>query len=57
MKNNIEVLLYNQPLDGPQGEVKEPIGRNMRNNHPKSQIIGDLAEKVQTRSSLKLQGH
>jgi len=29
----------------------------MRRNHPKSRIIGDLADHVQTKSSLKTQGH
>ena len=29
----------------------------MRRNHPENQIIGDLANCVQTRSSLKTQGH
>jgi len=35
-----------------QEEVREPIGRIMRRNHLESQIIGDPADRVQTRSSL-----
>jgi len=36
-----------------QEEVREPIGGIMRRNHPESQIIGDPANHVQTRSSLR----
>ena len=38
-------------------EIKEPVGRIMRRKHPKSQIIGDPTDHVQTRLSLKTQGH
>ena len=40
-----------------QVEVKEPIGRIIRRNHPESQIIGDPTYRVQTRLPLKTQGH
>jgi len=38
-----------------QEEVQEPTGCIMRINQPESQIIGDLVDHVQTRSSLKTQ--
>jgi len=40
-----------------QAEVEEPTGCIIRRNYPKSQIIGDPADHVQTRLSLKTQGH
>ena len=40
-----------------QEEVREPTGCIMRRNHLKIQIISDLANHVQRRSSLKTQRH
>ena len=40
-----------------QAKVREPTGHIMRRNHPESQIIGDPIDHVQTRLSLKTQGH
>ena len=40
-----------------QVEVKEPTRRIMRRNHLEIQIISDLIYHVQTRSSLRTQGH
>jgi len=44
-------------MDGLQEEAREPIGRIMRKNHLESQIISDLTNRVQTRSSFRSQGH
>ena len=38
-----------------QDEVRDPTRRIMRRNHPESQIIGDLTDHVQARSSLRTQ--
>ena len=40
-----------------QAETREPIGCIIRRSHPESQIIGDPTYRVQTRLSLKTQGH
>ena len=53
----IETTASNPSLGSPPKEIKEPTRRNMRKNHPEIQIIGDPIERVQTRASLRLQGH
>jgi len=54
---NLGTVASTPPLDGTQEEIREPIRHVMRKNHSKSQIIVDPIESVQTRASLKLQGH
>ena len=44
-------------MDDPQEELREPTRLNVRKNHPIAQIIGNPSESIQTRSSLKSQGH
>ena len=55
--HNIVNAVSNPTLNSPQEEIREPTRLNMRKNHPKSQIIGDPTKNVQTRASLRLQGH
>jgi len=43
----------NSPVDDQPEEVREPTRCLLRKHHPKSHIIGDPKDKVQTRNPLK----
>ena len=46
INTNTKVATSSQYMDDPQEEVREPNGRIMRRNHPKSHIIGDPIDHV-----------
>jgi len=54
-RHDLEIVVPTQ--QEVQAEVREPTQRIMRSNHLESQIIGDLADHVQIRSSLRTHGN